>query len=72
MKKPSHQDVQAPQVLPPSRQARLQALLFTGAALGTTSRRARLQALLFTGAALGTTLLTVIAADPKLPPFKGE
>ena len=37
------------------------------------SRRARLQALLFTGAALGTTLLTLAAAaEPKLPPYKGE
>ena len=37
------------------------------------SRQARLQALLFTGAALGTTLLTLgAAAEPKLPPFKGE
>jgi len=37
------------------------------------SRQARLQALLFTGAALGTTLLTLAAAaEPKLPPYKGE
>jgi hypothetical protein len=37
------------------------------------SRRDRLHALLFAGAALGTTLLTLgAAADPKLPPFKGE
>jgi hypothetical protein len=37
------------------------------------SRRARLHALLFAGAALGTTLLTLgAAADPKLPPYKGE
>ena len=36
------------------------------------SRRARLQALLFTGAAFGTALLTLVAAEPKSPPFKGE
>lgn len=37
------------------------------------SRRDRLHALLFTGAALGTTLLTLgAAADPKLPPFRGD
>jgi hypothetical protein len=37
------------------------------------SRRARLQALLFAGAALGTTLLTLgAAAEPKLPPFRGD
>lgn len=34
--------------------------------------RARLEALLFTGAALGTALLTVVAGEPKLPPFKSE
>ena len=39
----------------------------------TPARRERLHALLFAGAALGTTLLTLgAAADPKLPPFKGE
>ena len=37
------------------------------------SRQARLQALLFTGAALGTTLLTLgAAAEPKLPPYRGQ
>jgi hypothetical protein len=37
------------------------------------SRRDRLHQLVFAGAALGTTLLTLgAAADPKLPPFKGE
>jgi hypothetical protein len=37
------------------------------------SRRDRLHALLFAGAALATTLLTLgLAADPKLPPYKGE
>jgi hypothetical protein len=36
------------------------------------SRRARLQALLFAGAAFGTALLTLVAGEPKAPPFKGE
>jgi hypothetical protein len=37
------------------------------------SRRDRLHALLFAGAALGTTLLTLgAAADPKLPPYRGD
>jgi hypothetical protein len=36
------------------------------------SRRARLQALLFTGAAFGTALLTLVAGEPKTPPFRGE
>jgi hypothetical protein len=39
----------------------------------TPSRRERLHALLFAGAALGTTVLTLgAAADPKVPPFRGE
>ena len=36
------------------------------------SRRARLQALLFAGAAFGTALLTLVAGEPKTPPFRGE
>jgi hypothetical protein len=36
------------------------------------SRQASLQALLFTGAVLATTLLTLAAAEPKTPPFRGE
>ena len=39
----------------------------------TPSQRERLHALLFADAAPGTTLLTPgAAADPKIPPFKGE
>jgi hypothetical protein len=42
-------------------------------AVDRPSRRERLHALLFAGAAAGTTLLTLgAAADPKIPPFKGE
>jgi hypothetical protein len=37
------------------------------------SRRDRLHQLAFAGAFFGTALLTLAAAaDPKLPPFKGE
>jgi len=37
------------------------------------SRRATLHHLVFAGAALGTTLLALgAAAEPKLPPFRGE
>jgi hypothetical protein len=44
-----------------------------GICVSTASRRAGLKALLFSGATLGTTLLMLgAAADPKLPPFKGE
>jgi hypothetical protein len=38
----------------------------------SASRRARLHALVFSGAAFGTALLMLAAAEPKLPPFRGE
>ena len=44
----------------------------TGAPASKPSRQARLQALLFAGAAFGTALLTLAAAEPKSPPFRGE
>ena len=44
----------------------------SGIPTSRVSRRARLPALLFTGAAFGTALLTLVAGEPKLPPFKVE
>lgn len=40
--------------------------------VSTRSKRARLHSLLFAGAALGTGILTLGAADPKVPPFRGD
>ena len=38
----------------------------------TRSKQATLHSLLFAGAALGTGILTLGAADPNAPPFRGE